>query len=189
MCDAGTVSIVATIVGGAVSTIGQIQAGQAAAAAGKFQQQVARRNAILAERAADAASARGESQAARQGLKNRQLLGLLRTRSTGLGDVNFGSAVDLAAGTQAAGATNIELIRRNAELEALGFIQQAANFRQSGALARFEGDSARVESFTGAFGTILTTAGSVSDKFTPTKRPSIRRTRATTQTVFRPSSF
>ena len=190
MCEAITAatlftsSLTGTVtVGGALSAAGAIfslygtlAGGAAAKAQGKYQQQVARRNAIMAERASEAALAQGRFKASAEGVKNRQLLGLMRTRSTGLGDVNFGSALDLSAGTQEAGATNIELIRRDAERKALGFTTDALNFRSEGQMARLEGDAKFASSITSGFGTILTTAGKTASKNVSRKRPTFRRT-------------
>ena len=163
MCDLSTVI---TVIGGIVSIAGQIQEGNDRRRQEAFNAAVARNNQIIADRAAVDAKLRGEAAAARQGEKTRQFKARQRTALAAGGVVvDEFSALDLTTDTSAIGREEEAIIRRNAEREALGFTTQGLNFGSSAELADLRGRAARREAGFGAFGTLLTTAGTVARRF------------------------
>ena len=163
MCDITTALV---IVGGAISVAGQMQASQAAQQQANFQAAVARNNEIIAGRLAEDARARGKAQSARQANITRQLIGRQRVVQAGLGQlVDTGSALDLTADAAATGKLEERIIQTNAEREAIGFLTQGMNFAAEAQLLRLQGRAARRAGIIGAFGTAITTAGSVSSRW------------------------
>ncbi len=181
-----------------LSVAGQIQQSRAAQAQASFQAAVARNNQIIAQRHADDARLRGEQEAAqitlREGrdtaklaLEQRQLIARQRVAQAGLGQVtDVGSALDLTADTAAAGKLDTLTLRRNAaferqvaknnaEREAIGFLTQGFNFEAEARAADLRRSSARNAGIISAFGTVITTAGRVSDRW-KRRVPTVGRT-------------
>ena len=173
---------------GVVSFVSGIQQSRAAQAQASFQAAVARNNQIIARRQADDARLRGEQAAAqvtvreradtaRLALEQRQLIARQRVAQAGLGQVtDVGSALDLTADTAAAGKLDTLTLRRNAaferkvarnnaEREAIGFLTQGFNFEAEARLASLRAESARSAGIISAFGTIITTAGKVHERW------------------------
>lgn len=160
------ISIATSVIGGGITAVGQIQQGQAAKQQAAYQAAVARNNAIIAQRQADDARARGEAEARKQALRTRQLIGRQRATLAANGVlVDQDSALDITSDTAALGKLDELTIRSNAEREALGFQAQQANFLSDAGLADATGRASVDAARSAAFGTLLTTAGSVSDKW------------------------
>ena len=178
-----------TAIGFGLQLIGSIQQSRAAQAQASFQAAVARNNAIIAQRQAEDARLRGEQAAAqislqegrdtaKAALATRQLIARQRVAQAGLGQTtDVGSALDLTADTAAAGKLDELTLRRNAaferqvasnnaEREAIGFLTQGFNFAAEAQAADLRRQSARNAGIISAFGTIITTAGRVNEKFT-----------------------
>jgi len=159
-------SIIGTVVGGVVSAAGAMQGGQAAAAQAKYQAQVAKNNAIMANWAADDAINRGRSQEQIQRLKTAQLISRQRAALASNGVlVDAGSALNLVEDTAMIGEFDALTIRDNAAREAWQNRAQGANFTAEAQLAKMRASSAQQSGFGTAFGTLLTTAGSVGSKW------------------------
>ncbi len=159
MCSIGLASL-------AVSIFGTLQQGQAAAGQARFQAQVARNNQIIAQRRADDARTRGRISAGEQDLATRQLISRQRVILAGTGqEVDTGSALDITSDTAALGKLDSLRILNNAEREAAGFAGQASNFGNEATLFDATGRNAIIKSGTQAFGTLLTGAGSVNQKW------------------------
>lgn len=160
------VSIAASVVGTAMSAVGQLQAGKAQAAQLNYQAAVSRNNSILAQRAADDARLRGEEAARREASKTKQLAGRQRAALAANGQlVDQGSALDLTDDTMQIGKLDELTIRSNAEREALGYEAQGANFQAGSELNRMGAANASTASIGSAFGTVLTGAGNVASKW------------------------
>lgn len=160
------VSIAASVVGTAMSAVGQLQAGKAQAAQLNYQAAVGRNNSILAQRAADDARLRGEEAARREASKTKQLAGRQRAALAANGQlVDQGSALDLTDDTMQIGKLDELTIRSNAEREALGYEAQGANFQAGSELNRMGAANASTASIGSAFGTVLTGAGNVASKW------------------------
>ena len=158
--------IAATVISTAMQAMSQIQAGQAAAAQADYQAGVARNNQILAERAAKDALERGKIAEHRQQMATQQLIGRQRAvlASSGV-KTDVGSALDITVDTAGIGELDALTIRSNAEREALGFRTQGMNFQAEAGLAKARGASALSAGYTGAFGTLLSSGGSVASKW------------------------
>lgn len=196
MCSVG---IALAVAGGVASFAGQIQQARAAQQAANFQAAVANNNAIIAQRMAANARAQGEADAEEIQLEGQdairkraeatlQLIGRQRVAQAGLGQTtDVGSALDLNVDAAATGkldelqiARNVEFqrkqIRRNAELEAIGFISQGLNFQAESVFQKSQAQAARRAGVIGGLGTLITTAGTVHSRWrnrVPTLQPSV----------------
>lgn len=167
----GVLSLAAGAIGTGVSIYGQMQAGKAAEAQGRYQAAVARNNKIFAERAADDALERGRAEEKEQAIATKQLKGRQRAALAGAGIVvDQGSALQLTTETEELGKLEQMTIRSNAEREALNFRQQGANFESEAVLLETAGSNARSNSRTAAFTTALSGFGSVANKWYQYKR-------------------
>jgi hypothetical protein len=159
-------AIAATVASTGISLIGGIQQSRAAQQQASFQAAVARNNAILAQRAAKDARARGKVEAGKQALATRQLIGRQKVVQAALGqEVGTGSALDLRVDAAAAGKLEELIIRNNAEREAIGFLTQGASFIAEAQLADLRRRSARRAGTLDLLDTIITGAGTISKKF------------------------
>lgn len=157
MCDIGiALALGSTLVGAA----GSVQEGQAAKAAGKYNQQVAEMNAELSERRAQDALERGqqEEQRKRQEVARIQGAQTAAMAANGL-DITFGSPLDTLIDTATLGELDALTIRTNAYREAYDFRVDAVNQRAGGTLERAKGDAAAKGGYLKAVGTILTGVG------------------------------
>lgn len=154
MCD--PVSIGLAVAAAAVTAGGQIHAGQAANAQGKYAQNVANQNAQLEERSRDDAIARGETEQLRHYRRLSQALGESRVRNSAAGlDVSFGSAANLESDIALMGYEDSATIAENTRREAMGYDINAINYRTQGTAARMQGKAAKTAGYIGAAGTLL----------------------------------
>lgn len=160
LCDPVT-ALAATA---AVITAGsQVYGGMQANAQGKYQQQLAERNADLEDRSRRDAIARGETDQLQHYRKLSQALGEARLKSTASGlDVNFGSAADLESDIALMGYEDSATISQNTTKEVKGYDINAANYRSEGAAARMKGKAAQTAGFISAGGTLLSSASQIS---------------------------
>ena len=158
--------LISGVLSTAFSVVGQMQQGKAAAAQAEYQAAVGRNNEILARRAADDARLRGDEAARRKAVETKQLAGRQRAVLAANGVlVDQGSALDITSDTAEIGKLDELTIRSNAEREALGFEAQGMNFNASANLNQMRADNASSSATAGAFGTILSGAGSVASKW------------------------
>lgn len=159
MCEPTTIALIATAAAAGVSAKASYDQGQVA-------KQVGRNNATMAEYAAQDAQKRGEEDAAaiqRKGaaLKSAQRVSLA---SKGL-DLSYGTAADLQDQTDFFTQSDAATTRTNAAREAW-------STRARGQQAMFEGNAAARNANLQAAGTLLASAGQVSDKWnTYNKKP------------------
>ncbi len=162
-----------TIALGVASALGSVVQGIQAKKAADFQAAVARNNAIIAERAAVDAQARGEVRAAEAAQASRRLLARQRTAQAAAGQqVDVGSALDLNIEEAEAGTLDQLTIRSNAEREALGFRTQGMNFQSQATLNRLQGQGALTSALFSAGTTAFDTGSSL---LTGAKRTAIPR--------------
>ena len=152
MCEPVTLALMAA--GTAMSAYGQYQQGQSAQDAAKY-------NAKMSEYAAQDAQRRGEEEAVAiqrkaASLKSSQRVSLA---SRGL-DIGYGTAGDLQDQTDFFGQMDASTARYNAA-------NQAWSARAQGTLAKAEGRAAAYQGALGATGTLLSGAGQVASKWTP----------------------
>lgn len=151
MCEPTTLAIAAM----GLTAASGVYTASAQRAAGRYEQQVAERNATIAEQQAEQAKQIGNIDEERQLRRVRAALGSQRAALAANGlDINSGSALDLQAETAGFGAADALNLRSNALREAWGFNVEATNQRNAGRAARAQGRNS-------AFGTLLTTGASV----------------------------
>lgn len=157
MCDLMmALTIGSTLLGAA----GQIQQGQATAAAGRYNAQIMDMNATLSERRANDALERGklEEQKKRQDVAKLKGAQTAAMAANGV-DLTFGSPLDTLVDTAVLGELDALTIRTNANREAYDYRVDAVNKRAGGSLERMKADSASTAGYLSAAGTVLTGAG------------------------------
>jgi hypothetical protein len=168
MCEIGTILAIGSTVLGAA---GAIQQGNAAAAAGKYNAQVADMNATLSERRARDALERGEREEQRKrsevaALKGRQIAA---SASNGV-DLSFGSPLDMIVDTAVLGELDALTIRKNTANEAYDHRVQAVNGRAEARLSKMNASAAQTGGYLNAAGTLLGGAGTAYKNY---KQPTI----------------
>lgn len=152
----------AAVLGGAVSAFGQVRAGQAANAQGKYEQAVAEQNRKIELNARDDANNRGNIEQLKHWRKVAQHQGEQRAGLAASGlDLTFGSAFDLQQDTLRTGMEDSWTIGENTRREAGGFEINASNYANQGQAARMKGKAALTAGYLGAASTILGTASQV----------------------------
>jgi hypothetical protein len=149
-----------------MGVVGGVQQGQAAKKQSAYAAGVQRNNAILAERAAVDAKARGTEAEARERIKTRQLIGRQKVQLAANGIlVGEGSALDLVSDTAALGELDALTIRSNAEREALGFRQRAAGFESDATMSELAGSAKSKAAYGEAATTALAGGGKVAKEW------------------------
>lgn len=170
MCDFGIgtiLSIGSTLLG----AVGQIQQGNAAAEAGRYNSKIAEMNATLSERRAKDALDRG----AREEQRKRMEVGALKGRqvasmaANGV-DLQFGSAFDAITDMAVLGEMDALTIRRNAAGEAYDHQIAASNGRADANLSRMNASASQTGGFLNAAGTLL---GGAAKAYSAYKTPTI----------------
>ena len=160
------VAIAATLASTAVSAVGSMQEGKAAAAEARYQSAVLKNNAVQAEYAAKDAEARGRVEELKQRISTRRLIGRQRAVLAANGVVvDQDSALDITADTEMLGEFDALTIRDNAAREALAFRQQRGQFLTEASLARMRGKQAQTAGFIGGGAALLGGLGSVAGKW------------------------
>lgn len=159
---AGIVSAAST---GAQTGLGFMQhqsAAQAASLRGRFQSDVAERNAQLAERQGEDALNRGSLEENRmRGETVRQVAsGRAALAAQGI-DISSGSAAGDTASQELVGEVDALTIRNNAAREAWGYNVDAANSRMQGRLALLAGENEAATERLGSVSTLLSGASSL----------------------------
>lgn len=161
MCDPVTLTVL-TVAATVVTAGAQVYAGQAAYQQGKFESQIAERNAKLEEASREDAFNRRNIDQMRLWRKVTQQLGEQRATAAGQGlDVNFGSASDMQVDTMQIGMEDSSTLNDNYNKEIKGYDINAANYRAEGAAALYRGKAARYGSYLQAAGTLLAGASQV----------------------------
>lgn len=169
------------IAGGVVSTVAAVQQGRAAKAAGKAQEAIAERNALLAERQAEQEQLAALEAAKVQEREGKRLLARQRAMFA-ISRVQIGKGTPLSVVVEQAAVLKAEelTILTEGAIAASQRRAQAGILRAGGAAARARGRAAGRASILTAIGTGLSTAGAVglaSSRFkSPVRRPSGRAT-------------
>lgn len=138
------------------SIIGGVQAGNAADAAGKANQQIAEQNARLAKDSARDANIQGARESQQAAWRSRALAATQRAAAASANvDSQLGSAFDIQSDTALLGGIEQETIMLNAARKAWGFEAEATNYINKGRLARFEGKAQKSASILGGLGSGL----------------------------------
>lgn len=169
MADPATWAIIAGVaaVGSAVvSASGAISRGNAQQDAANYQAQIARNNAISAERNAQYATEAGAEQGLIQSMKGASKLAAIKTKQAANGvDINRGSAVDVREGEAEGSQLDVQTIQHNALLKAYGYRTQAVSDEAQAGLDVKEGAADVTASRYEAVGGLLGAASSVAGKW------------------------
>ncbi len=150
-----------TLVGAGVGAAGTIMGGNAAAAAGKSQQDAANFQAAQQEQAAAESRAAAQRVALDKGRETRLLESKLITTAAASGASPDGTNVQNLAGNIAARGEYESLLEMyKGENKARGLMDAAAGTRMSGAAAAAEGEAKQNASYLSAAGTIIGSGGS-----------------------------
>ncbi len=161
MSDSDDPITIALIVGGSLTAASQIQQGRAARAQGRTQNEIAQRNALLAERQAEAEQQAAVAAARKQEREGKAFKGRQRAAIAKSGVLARGTPLSVIVET----AENLEADRltilREGAISASQRRGQADVLRFQGAAAKERGKAAGRAANLAAAGTILTTIGSV----------------------------
>lgn len=156
----GKVALGAQAIGGLAATVGAYNKAKAERTAYEMQAQVAENNKTYAKWQAEDALARGSKAQMSQQLKTRQLKATQRASLAARGiDLGEGSALEILTDTDYMGALDTNTIKDNTAKEAYGYRMQAENYGANADLLRQRAASSNPGG--AAFGTLLTSAGSV----------------------------
>lgn len=160
------VGLGASALGGVTSALGAYSSSQASAQSAKYNSEVDKINAGIAQRKATDAGAAGEAETYNAGLRTREKIGAIETNQAASGiDVNKGSAVDVRASQEAVGQLDALTIRTNAAKEAYGYNAQADSLNNQSNLELDEASQDKSAGFLDAGSTLLGTAGTVGSKY------------------------
>lgn len=141
----GFTAITLAVVGTAVSAVGAISQGNAAAEASRqgaqarnYQAAVAQNNATIAEQNAARAEQTAQNNAQAKSMEARARLGKVKAAQASSGiDVNTGSALDVQVGTRELGKLDTDTVFSNDLVKAYGYRSDAQNFKSQADLLRY----------------------------------------------------
>ncbi|MBS1164486.1 MAG: hypothetical protein H6R00_511 [Proteobacteria bacterium] len=158
MCDLGTALMIG---GGILSGAGQIASANADAKAAKYNAEVQRNNAMLADRQARNVLDAGMREEQKQKALTAQLMSRQQATQAANGvDVTFGTPLDLMVDTAKMGAVDALTIRTNAYRNYDDARNQAVSSRNQAALYDMQAKNSRTAGILGAFGTMASAFGS-----------------------------
>lgn len=160
------VSIGSSVAGGILGAFGADKKAEAEQQAYAYKAQVARNNAIIAERNAAQAREAGAFKGQINDLKTKNQIAtqLVTQAASGL-DVNTGTNVNVRQSTADVGHLDTMTIIANAGKEAQNYMVQAMNFTAEGELDTQAGNYAREAGDINIMSSLLGSASSVSDKY------------------------
>lgn len=161
ICDPVTITVL-TVAAAVVTAGSQVYAGMAQNEQGKFEAQVAERNAKLEEASRADAWQRRNVEQMRLWRRVSQQMGEQRAGAAAAGlDVNFGSPSELQQDTLRIGEEDSSTLNENYIKEVKGYDINASNYRLQGLAAKTRGKAALTGSFLSASGTLLSAASQV----------------------------
>jgi len=161
-----SLSTAATVAGGVTAAAGAGVAAVGSYNAYSYKAAVAKNNAAIARENATYSLTSGDIQARNQGLKDRFQLANILTKQSGAGlDVNTGSALATRESQGWANIKNQEMIRANAQRKAYGYGIEEQNALAESRADKSAGTNALVAGGLNVLGSLVGTAGSVSDKW------------------------
>lgn len=159
-------AIGSTVLATGVSVYGAMQTAQAQSAAASAKAQQDRDNAILADRSATDATARGQVAEDQKANQTKQLIGQQRAALAGNGvDPNSGTAVDLQSDAAGNGELDQLTIGANAAREAAGYRAQGANYTTQASIDEASSQNALSAGALSATSSIVGGAGSVAGQW------------------------
>ena len=156
------VAAAASIASAVVGVAGAIQSSEAAQAQANYQAQVARNNAVIAERKAQDAVQLGKVEGDKRRRLTRSRISLQRAKLAASGQlVDAGTALDLTVDTAAFGELDALTIESNARRQAQGFRHQATNFEANARLSDLNEKTASATGNLNTIGAVLNLGGTV----------------------------
>ncbi len=166
MCGIAAIGIGITALGAIMSFQSQRAQAKGLEQSSEFNAAIDRNNATVADQQAKQAHQVGKVKAAQEGLKARRLIGLQTATAGGSGGAVSGeSNQQIFSDTAGIGSINARNARSNAAREALGFTNQAAQFRAQAGLTLAEGSNRASAINSQATASLLTGASSVATKW------------------------
>lgn len=160
------VGMALNLVGGIHQASGEREAGQAQAQSYAYQAQIARNNAIMAQRNASWTTQQGDIESTNEGLKTAASIASMKATQGASGvDVNTGSAVSVRDAAARLGAINAMTIKSNRAREAWGYDVDRRNEEEQATLDDRAGAYAIKSGGISSESTLLSTAGSVAGQF------------------------
>lgn len=161
----GAAAMALSAAGAGVQIAGQIQQGNSANAAAKYNAAMSMNNAQIATQNANWAAAEGAIRNEQQGLESRAGEGALLANQAASGvDIGSASAADVRASEHTANMMDALTLRTKAAREAYGYQTEAVDQTAQAALQRAEGKQALKASRIAAAGTLLSAAGNMASK-------------------------
>jgi hypothetical protein len=158
MCDLGTALMVG---GGLLSGAGQISSANAQSKAARYNAEVQRNNAMLAERQAKNVLEAGMREEQKQKAMTQQLIGKQQAAMAASGvDTTFGTPLDRMVDTAMQGAIDDLTIRVSTYRQYDDVRNQAVSYRNQAALYDMEAKNSRTAGILGAFGSMASSFGS-----------------------------
>lgn len=168
MCELSTALMIG---GGLISGAGQIASANAQSKAAKYNAEVQRQNAMLAERQARNVLDAGMREEQKQKAMTAQLMAKQQAAQAANGvDVSFGTPLDLMVDTAKQGAIDALTIRTNAYRNYDDVRNQAVASRNQAALYDMEAKNSRTAGILGAFGTMASSFGSAYSNYVKMNR-------------------
>ncbi len=162
----GVIALGASAGGGIIKSIGSFMSGEAKSDMYNYQAAVAEVNKKIALQNADYAIKAGEAGAQREGMKGRFEFGALKTGRAASGfDVNTGSNAKVLESKEAINTYNQSVVRSNAAKQAYGYKVDAMTASSQSQLYKMAASNAETEGIIGGIGSLVSGAGSVSDKW------------------------
>lgn len=159
---AAAVGAVTAVAGTALSAVSASNQSAAASNQAKYQSQVFRNNAILAQRAADRAREQGNIDAQNKAIETRRLIARQQSVLAGNGlDISSGTPLDIVGDTAAIGNTDKQTILNNAQVTADNYLAQGGNFNAQAQLASNSANGGQLD----MYGNILSGVGTVAQKW------------------------
>lgn len=152
--------------GSIVSAYGKYSEGQSKAGMYGYQAGIAQLNKQIALQNAEYALKTGETEARKSGMQTRFDVGRMRAAQGASNlDVNAGSGADVRESRQLVGRMDTDIIRENAGRRAYGFMTEAAGEEAKSKMYEAAGAGAKKAGMIGAFGSLISGAGSVASKW------------------------
>lgn len=157
MCELSTALMIG---GGLISGAGQIASANAQSKAARYNAEVQRQNAMLAERQAKNVLEAGAREEQKQKALTQQLMAKQQAAMAANGvDTTFGTPLDLMVDTAKQGAIDALTIKTNTYRNYDDVRNQAVSARNQAALYDMEAKNSRTAGILGAFGSTLSSFG------------------------------
>lgn len=166
MADPATFGMALSVGGGLFNAFGMNQAGESGAKMYQYQSSVARMNADIAKQNSRWATAAGEVEAQRSGMKTRATVGAITQAQSDSGfDINTGSNVDVRESQREVGWADQQTIRSNAARRAFGFETEAEQNKAQAGVYDMAAKQSKTAGKMKSIGSLIGTAASVSSKW------------------------